>query len=105
MADPTIIQVVNEVGRGGVLHGRTFENALLRGPAVLMPFGKGMAIESCSIAAFGGNLDAVFIPLPEGSYNGFVGVDGCVFRNCAFENIAFAATPEVIEILKGTING
>ena len=104
MAEPQIIRLVDEVDSDSMLCGRFFENAIIRGPAVITPIGEHNLLDNCSIdISPQGTLDSAFIALPDGVYVGLIGVAECRFLHCAFENIAIAAEEDVIDSLKASL--
>lgn len=82
---------------------RTFEDAEIRGPAVLALLG-GVSLIGCG---FDGSFDSIIITVPDGSTKvGVIGLQQVAFHRCRFRNVALIGTEDLAqmfgrELLKG----
>ena len=87
------VRLADEADESGLIEGRTYEDAVILGPAILVPI-ENMTLDSNT---FLGDPNALFIEFPEGSpIQGGIGLRNVTFRRCEFRNVAIAGTPEVI---------
>ncbi len=88
-----IVNIANETDTRGWIEHREFERAIILGPAVIVP------LENVSFVSneFAADLETLFIELPEDrGVVGMIGLRDVTFRDCRFENIGIAGTPESI---------
>lgn len=95
--EPQIIRIVDFVDSDGMIRNCEFKDCLVEGPAMLMFCGEACGLLDCSLGAYEGDLDAVFLVVPEGPRNGFIGLEGVTFRNCSFLNVGIGGTDEQID--------
>jgi hypothetical protein len=87
------VYIAQEVDQSSIIEGRTFDQALIMGPAVLFPLGEVTFTDNL----FDADPDALFIELPEGrEVVGIIGLRDVTFSGCEFRNIALAGTPESV---------
>ena len=92
-----VARLIDLVGLDSVIDGKTVENTLLVGPAVVAL----IANVTMDTIQFDGSPESLFIVVPEGRWvQGVVGIRNSVFRNCRFQNIAFIGTQESIDHMK-----
>ena len=87
-------RIIDLVGLDSIIDGKTIENTLVVGPAVVA------LIDSVTMDAvqFSGDPESTFITVPEGKRaQGIVGIRNSTFRNCRFQNISFIGTQEVVD--------
>jgi len=98
----SIVSLCEEADASGRISHRTFERALVLGPAVL-------ALQnnvSFLTGSFAGHPDAMFIEVPEGKWvQGVIILEDVTFRDCRFENIGIIGTREQIEQIRSGIAG
>lgn len=78
----------------GCLKNRRFQKCQMMGPAVLVP------VRNVSISGnhFGGPPQSVVWAIPDKSIViGAIGLVDCVFVECTFQNVAFAAPAEIVD--------
>jgi len=103
--DPQIIRILLiTLTETGVVRDREFEDCLIQGPAVLLPFGEGAVFSECNITAMDARPDAVFLEIPDGPRNGCVGLSNVTFRHCSFENIGIAGLPDDLARMREQID-
>jgi hypothetical protein len=95
----SVVQIATEADTNSMVENRDFKNAVIVGPAVLIPL-KNVALRNSS---FDGPEDAIFIELREDqTVVGFIGLQNVTFDACRFQNVALAGTAESIaKIRKG----
>lgn len=96
-ADHQVIRLADEADENGLIEGRSYEDAVINGPALLVP------IENVTLDAnmFVVDPNALFIEFPEGSpIQGGIGLRDVTFRRCEFHNVAIAGSPKVIAGLR-----
>lgn len=97
-----VVKLVDEVGVNNLIEGRTFEDALVLGPAVILPLG-GLTMEDSTID---GTPEAIFIVIADKRpITGVIGLVECTFRRCRLQNIAIAGSAEIVENFKKAMGG
>lgn len=92
-----VIRLVDEVGIDSAVRGKTFENALVIGPAVIALLG-GVVMERCG---FEGTEESLFIEVEDGRFvTGVVAVIDTTFRDCRFQNISILGTKENLDTMR-----
>ena len=79
-----------------MIEDKTFENCAIIGPAIIgIDPGKPGGFAHC---AFSGNLESIFIEVaPPRNAQGVIGLSGCMFRSCKFQNIRIIGPPRLRE--------
>jgi hypothetical protein len=91
------VRLALEADADGLIEGRVYEDAVILGPAVLVP------IEDVTLDfnRFVVQPEGLFLEVPEGqTIQGGIGLRHVTFRRCEFHNVAFAATAKVIAELR-----
>jgi len=99
MATParTKIQLALEADENGLIEGRSYEHAVILGPAVVVPI-EDVTLEFNTFVV---EPDGLFIEIPEGqTIQGAIGLRHVTIRRSELRNIAIAGTPKVIEEIK-----
>ena len=104
---PKVVRISDLTRESDIIAGRTFEDLIIKGPAILVltPPASGI-FEGCSFGLGAGTIDSMlWLPYSEtGNY--FVGVIGiyqCQFYRCQFDRIGFAGPKELLEKLRAAI--
>jgi hypothetical protein len=94
---------VPDLARQGVIVTATFENCVLRGPAVVGILGS----VSAKNVVFGiehDDLESILWEVPEGAFKiGGIGFQDCRLSGGRTEGIGFMGTKEQLEIIRGSI--
>ncbi len=99
------ILLAREADARSIIEGRTFENFLILGPAVVAPVDE-IEMHACTWEAPPGNPDALFIEVPENrQLVGVVGVRNVTFTKCTFRNIGVIGSAQAIEFMRTGIMG
>jgi hypothetical protein len=96
MALQQIVHIAQEAAgrRPSIIEHREYKDALIEGPAVLVPLEEVSFIHS----SFDGDPESVFLEVPEGkTVLGVIGLRRVTFTNCEFRNIAIAGTKDAID--------
>jgi hypothetical protein len=80
------------------ISARVFENCLIIGPAIITFIG-------CDArdSGFEGDLESLFIEVPERRILGAIAFENCLFRNCHFRRVGIIGTPDLIQYLRGAL--
>jgi hypothetical protein len=85
-----------------VIRGKTSEQCVIMGPCFITPTELGPVIWRCTF--HGPDVDALFVKAPPAKLViGSIGLDGCVFRECVFVNVAFYGSEEYLERVRKAI--
>ncbi|HEX2087923.1 MAG TPA: hypothetical protein VHF89_19710 [Solirubrobacteraceae bacterium] len=93
-----------QVGGKTVISGKTFRDAHIWGPAVIVPLGAFTLYRS----SFGSPTRAsLFWTIPEGQDKlvGVIGIEDCVFERCTFRNVAIAGPRHMLDHIAKGIEG
>jgi hypothetical protein len=92
-----VIRIVDEVGIESWVKDREFSDAVILGPAVLLPAG-GVKMER---VAFAGDANSIFIEIPaDKPVQGVVGLQRVTFTDCLFHDIAIIGTAETLALYR-----
>ena len=91
-----IIRIADEADAHGMIQDRLFEDAEIRGPAMLTPAGS-LTIEHCDWDA---PFDQMFHATEKAALVGVIGLSNVTFRRCAFRSIGFLAHPNFIQVAR-----
>jgi hypothetical protein len=92
-ADRKIVRLIDEANADGLIENRTFEDAVVLGPTMVVPI-EDVTLDSNT---FVGDPKGIFLEFSEGHpIQGGIGLRHVTFRRCAFRNVSIAGTPDVI---------
>ena len=95
--------LAREADGRSLIEGRTFENALLLGPAIIAPL-EHIEMHTCTWEA--PNPDALFIEVEEArQLIGVVGLRAVTFTSCTFRNVGVIGPRGTIDFFKAGIMG
>jgi hypothetical protein len=91
--DHRVIRISDEVDENGLIEGQTYEDAVIVGPAIVVPL-DDVTLDSNTWVI---DPNGLFIEFPEGkSIQGAIGLRRVTIRRCELRNIAIAGTSDVI---------
>jgi len=91
------IRLADDADEQGLIEDRTYEDAVILGPAMLVPVGE-VTLDSNEFLA---DPKGLFIEFPEGApIQGGIGLRNVTFRRCEFRNVAIAGPPQLIAQLR-----
>jgi hypothetical protein len=89
-----LVRIAEQVDADSWIVDQTFEQALILGPAVILPAEKATFIRS----GFVGPPETVFIEIPVGKQvQGVVGLRNVTFVDCVFQDCAIIGTADMIK--------
>lgn len=92
-----VIRIVDDVDAESWIRDREYRDAVILGPAVLLPAG-GVVMQNVS---FSGIPDSIFIELPPGKpAQGVVGLQSVTFVDCVFHDIAIIGTAQTLALYR-----
>jgi hypothetical protein len=95
--DKKVIRIVDEVDAESWIKDREYRDAVILGPAVLLPSG-GVKLER---VGFSGEPDSIFIELPPGKpVQGVVGLQHVTFVDCLFHDVAIIGTAATLNLYR-----
>jgi hypothetical protein len=96
------LRIVDLVGDGAHIEGRTFERCHIMGPA-LVTFIFPLKMSGGGFVT-GGNIEAILWEQPPNKrVIGIIAVENCVFRDCTFEGIGIVGPPEDIQQFRNAL--
>jgi hypothetical protein len=98
-----IFRLTDLVGDSDILDGRTFEECIIYGPAVVVPLDD----VEISGSSFEGDANSMFWEIPESRQQvvGAIGLRECAFRRCSFRKIGLAGSAAAIAHFRAGISG
>jgi aspartate carbamoyltransferase regulatory subunit len=91
------VRLADEVGDGVIIEGKTYENCVIDGPAIILLISN---IEMSDID-LGGEPDHVLIEMPENrEVIGIIGLQNVAFRRCTFNRIGIMAPKETLDLIR-----
>jgi hypothetical protein len=97
-----IVHIAMEADDRAMIENRTFEEDIIRGPAVLAPL-TGTTLEGIT---FDEPPEHVLLELPKNTVQvGFIGLRNVTFRDCRFQIIGIAGDPDLIRQFGVQSNG
>jgi hypothetical protein len=91
------VRIVDDVDDESWIKDREYRDAVIVGPAVLLPSG-GVKMER---VAFSGEAASIFIELPPGkAVQGVVGLQNVTFTDCLFHDVAIIGTSEMLALYR-----
>lgn len=97
------ILLAREADERSLIEGRTFDNALILGPAIIAPLER-FEMRECTWE--GADIDSLFIEVSEGrTLVGVIGLNDVTFTRCRFQNVGVIGPRRTIEFLRTGISG
>jgi len=88
-----------QAGGGGVIEGRTFNECVIEGPAVMLVL-EGVRFDGTNFGATGGDLrNMLFRPLSGSMAIGAIPVRDCTFKNCQFVTLGITGSDDLLQML------
>jgi hypothetical protein len=95
--DRKVLRLADEADENGLIVGKTYEDVVIRGPALLVPI-EDVTFESNKFVV---QPEGLFVVVPEGRpIQGGIGLRRVTFRRCELHNVSIAGTPEVIDQIR-----
>jgi hypothetical protein len=84
-----------------IIRGRTFNNCLLYGPAVLLGL-SGIDLDSCNLGYSGGDIRNLALrPVSPNSVIGALPFQDCRFFECDFDMVGFTGAEPFVQLILG----
>ena len=91
---PRLIMDARDAGK--TLQGRRFVDCVIRGPAILIPYGDTQFVRS-NLGDVVGDVRNLFLRASGPMIIGATAIQGCIFEGCLFVDVGFAGTAQFIE--------
>ena len=95
-----VTRIADRVGADSKIVNSTFKDTILVGPAVVALL-DNVHLERCR---FDAPIDVMLIEIePNRMVTGIVGIQNCKFEDCVFQNIAIIGPPEVLRVIRESV--
>lgn len=93
-----VVKIADALGPNFIVENKTFEDALILGPAILAPLGEN-TFSSCT---FEGSPESIFYEVPpDRVLVGVVGIRNVTFTRCRLSAIGIIGTAESLKAFQG----